>query len=90
MFMVNAKDIVMEYFQYTDHQDWQLARSFLSDNFSYLSPVNSFDRAEPYLKYFERHYQIMGLPKLDVKKVFADGKDVALTKSLILKSCVFE
>ena len=78
MFMANAKDIVIEYFQATDRQDWQSARSYLSDNFSYLSPVNSFDRAEPYLKYFERQYQIRGSTKLDVKKVFADGNDVCV------------
>ena len=41
MFMANAKDIVMEYFQATDHQDWQSARSYLSDNISYSSRVNS-------------------------------------------------
>ena len=74
----SEKDIVIEYFQATDRQDWQSARIYLSDNFSYLSPVNSFDRAEPYLKYFERQYQIKGLTKLDIKKVFADGNDVCI------------
>lgn len=74
----SAKDIVIEYFQATDRQDWQSARGYLSDNFSYLSPVNSFDRPEPYLKYFERQYQIRGLTKIDIKKVFTDGNDVCM------------
>ncbi|MDN5846574.1 MAG: nuclear transport factor 2 family protein [Candidatus Nitrosocosmicus sp.] len=74
----SAKDIIMEYFQAADRQDWQSARGYLSDNLSYVSPVNSFDRAETYLKYFEHQYQIRGLTKLDVKKVFADGNDVCL------------
>jgi hypothetical protein len=74
----SAKDMVMEYFQATDRQDWQSARGYLSDNFSYLSPVNFFDRAESYLKYFERQYQIRGLTKLDIKKVFEDGNDVCV------------
>lgn len=74
----NAKDIVIEYFQATDRQDWQSARGYLSDNFSYVSPVNSFDNAEPYLKYFERQYQIRGLTKLNIKKVFTDGNDVCI------------
>lgn len=73
-----AKDIVIEYFQATDRQYWQSARGYLSDNFSYVSPVNSFDNAEPYLKYFERQYQIRGLTKLNIKKVFADGNDVCI------------
>lgn len=74
----SAKDIVMEYFEATDRQDWQSARGYLSNNFSYISPVNSFDRPEPYLKYFECQYQIRGLTKIDIKKVFTDGNDVCM------------
>ncbi|KAA2283138.1 nuclear transport factor 2 family protein [Candidatus Nitrosocosmicus agrestis] len=77
-FIESSKDIVMEYFQATDNQDWQLARGSLSDNFSYLSPVNSFDNPESYLKYFKRQYQLRGLTKLDIKKVFPDGNDVCI------------
>ena len=47
----SAKEIVMEYVQATEHQDFQSARGYLRDNMTYVSPVNSFDRAEPYLKY---------------------------------------
>ncbi|MGI8834510.1 MAG: hypothetical protein ACR2IS_17970 [Nitrososphaeraceae archaeon] len=46
----------------------------MSDNISYVSPLNSFDRAEPYLKYLEH----VNLPKLDIKKEFADGNDVCI------------
>ncbi len=63
MIMASAKDIVMEYFQATDRQDWQSARSYLSDNFSYLSPVNSFDRAEPLQELLENlivYYKLIG------------------------------
>ena len=74
----SAKNIVMGYFQATEDQDWQLARDYLSDNFSYVSPVNSFDNPESYLKYFERQYQIRGLTKLDFKKVFTEEKDVCI------------
>jgi hypothetical protein len=51
-----------------------LARTYISDNISYVSPLNSFDRAEPYLKYNEH----LKLPPLDIKKVFVDGQDVCL------------
>ena len=47
----SARDIVMEYTQATERQDFQSARGYLKDNVSYVSPLNSFDRAEPYLKY---------------------------------------
>jgi uncharacterized protein YozE (UPF0346 family) len=71
----SAKEIVMEYLQLiTERQDFKSARSYLKDNVSYVSPLNSFDRAEPYLKYNES----LHLPKLDIKKVFADGDDVCI------------
>ena len=49
----SAKEIVMEYTQATERRDFQSARGYLRDNLSYVSPLNSFDRAEPYLKYLE-------------------------------------
>ena len=47
----SAKEIVMEFIEATERQDFQSARGYLKDNVSYVSPLNSFDRAEPYLKY---------------------------------------
>ena len=71
----SAKEIVMEYMQaLIERRDFQSARSYISDNISYVSPLNSFDRAEPYLKYNEH----LKLPKFDTKKVFVDGQDVCL------------
>jgi SnoaL-like domain len=71
----SAKEIVMEYLDLiTERQDFKSARSYLTDNVSYMSPLNSFDRAEPYLKYNES----LHLPKLDIKKVFVDGDDVCI------------
>jgi uncharacterized protein YozE (UPF0346 family) len=71
----SAKEIVMEYLQLiTERQDFKSARSYLKDNVSYVSPLNSFDRAEPYLKYNES----LHLPKLDIKKIFTDGDDVCI------------
>jgi hypothetical protein len=72
---ISAKEIVMEYMQaLIERRDFQSARSYISDNISYVSPLNSFDRAEPYLKYNE----YLKLPPLDIKKVFVDGQDVCL------------
>jgi hypothetical protein len=74
----SARDIVMEFIQATERQDYQSARGYLSDNMSYVSPVNSFDRAEPYLKYNLHLYQTGQLVKFDIKKEFADGNDVCI------------
>jgi hypothetical protein len=76
----SAKDIVIEYLQAAERRDFKSARGYVSDNISYLSPLNSFDRAEPYLKYFES----LDLPKFDIKKIFTDGDDVCLLYEVIL------
>jgi hypothetical protein len=71
----SAKEIVLEYLDLiTERQDFKTARSYVKDNVSYVSPLNSFDSAEPYLKYNES----LHLPKLDIKKVFVDGDDVCI------------
>jgi hypothetical protein len=74
----SAKEIVMEYIQATERQDFQSARGYLKDNVMYVSPVNSFDRADPYLKYNQHLYQTGQLVKLDIKKEFADSNDVCI------------
>ena len=74
----SAKEIVMEFVQATERQDFQSARGYLKDNVSYVSPLNSFDRAEPYLKYNLHLYQTGQLVKFDIKKEFADSNDVCI------------
>ena len=66
----------MEYIQACERRDFKSARSYISDNISYLGPtgLGSFDKAEPYLKYLEH----LNLPKSDIKKVFVDGPDVCV------------
>jgi hypothetical protein len=73
---------VMEFLQAItgEHRDFKTARSYVKDNVSYVSPLNSFDSAEPYLKYNES----LHLPKLDIKKVFTDGDDVCILHETIL------
>jgi hypothetical protein len=79
----SAKEIVMEYLELiTERQDFKSARSYLKDNVSYVSPLNSFDRAEPYLKYFES----LHLPKFDIKKIFTDRDDVCLLYEVVLST----
>jgi hypothetical protein len=74
----SAKDIVTEFIQATERQDFQSARGYLRDNMTYVSPVNSFDRADPYLKYNQHLYQTGQLVKFDIKKEFEDKNDFAI------------
>ena len=74
----SAKDVVMEWMQAVERRDYQSLRGIVSDNISYVGPLNSFDRAEPYLKYLEH----LSLPKFDIKKEFADSNDVCLLYEL--------
>jgi hypothetical protein len=74
----SARDIVMEYTQATERKDFQLARGYLKDNVSYSSPLNSFDRAEPYLKYNLHLYETGQLGKFEIKKEFTDNNDVCI------------
>jgi hypothetical protein len=70
----SAKEIIMEYIQAAERRDFKSARTYLKDDVSYVSPINSFNRADAYLKYFES----LHLPKFDIKKIFSDGDDVCV------------
>jgi hypothetical protein len=74
----SAKEILMEYTQATERLDFQSARGYLRDNLSYVSPLNSFDSAEPYLKYNLHLYETGQLAKFDIKKEFADSNNVCI------------
>ncbi|HYZ94210.1 MAG TPA: nuclear transport factor 2 family protein [Nitrososphaeraceae archaeon] len=78
----SAKDVVMEYLLAAERRDFQSARGYVSDNISYVSPLNSFDRAEPYMKYFEHQVRGVGEPKFDIKKIFADSNDVCILQEI--------
>jgi hypothetical protein len=43
-----------------------------------VSPLNSFDRAESYLKYNLHLYETGQLVKFDIKKEFADSNDFCI------------
>ena len=66
---INPKEIVMEFLDALQRKDFESARNYVSDNVSYIGPLNSFNRAEPYFKYVQH----LNLPKLDIKKVFTEG-----------------
>ena len=68
---INPKEIVLEFLEALNRRDFKSARTYVSDNVSYIAPLNSFNGAEPYFKYVEH----LNLPKLDIKKVFTEGSN---------------
>jgi uncharacterized protein YozE (UPF0346 family) len=83
----SAKEIVMEYTQATEGQDFQSVRGYLKDNVSYVPPLNSFDSAEPYLKYNLHLYKTGQLVKFDIKSSQIATMS-AFSTSGILNLCV--
>jgi limonene-1,2-epoxide hydrolase len=74
----SAKEIVMEFIEALERKDFKTVRSHIGDNISVLAPgpvgVTSFNQAEPFTTYLEH----ANLPKLEIKKEFADSNDVCL------------
>src|SRR5919112_4838846 len=74
----SAKEIVMDFIEALEQKDFKTVRSYISDNISVLAPgpvgVTSFNQAEPFTTYLEH----ANLPKLEIKKEFADSNDVCL------------
>ncbi len=77
-FAKSAQEIVMEFIQALERKDFRTVTSYISDNISVVAPgpveLTSFDQAEPFMKYLEH----ADLPKLEIKKEFADSHDVCL------------
>lgn len=74
----SAKQAVLSFVEALGNQDYESARSFVSDSMSFRGPLASYDSAETYFRDVER----LRLPKFEIKKVFADGNDVCLLYDL--------
>ena len=74
----SAKEIVMEFIGDLERKDFKTVRSYINDNISVLAPgpveLTTFNSAEPFTTYLEH----ANLPKLEIKKEFADSNDVYL------------
>ena len=74
----SAKEIVMEFIEALERKDFKSVRSYISDNISVLAPgpveLTTFNQAEPFVTYLEH----ANLPRLEIKKEFADSNDVCL------------
>jgi hypothetical protein len=80
-FAKGAKEIVMEFIDALERKDFATVRTYISDNISVLAPGpvghTTFNQAEPFATYLER----ANLPKLEIKKEFADSNDICLLRN---------
>jgi len=74
----NAREVVMGFIEVLERKDFKAVRRYTSDNISVLAPGpaehTTFNQAEPFVTYLEH----ANLPKLEIKKEFADSNDVCL------------
>jgi len=77
--VLGAKEAVMSYIKAMGDRDYALARNYLGDNVRVKGPAGeAFRSPDEFLKMMEQqrgHY--------DIKKVFADGRDVCLLYDFI-------
>jgi hypothetical protein len=85
----SAKEIVMEFIEALERKDFKTVRSYISDNISVLAPgpveLTTFNQAESFTTYLEH----ANLPRLEIKKEFADSNDVcpSLRNELYRAAC---
>lgn len=69
----SAKEIVMAFLKSINDQDFRAARSYVTDNLSFVGVLGTRDGSDAYFKDMEQ----MRL-RYDIKKVFVDGNDVCV------------
>ncbi len=82
--MKSAKDIVHQFHTAMGKQDYAAARRLLQDNLSFRGPIDTFDKAEPYLEAVKKLAPIT--ERIDMKKMFADETDVCVLYDLVTKT----
>jgi hypothetical protein len=81
---MNAKDVVMGFQQAMGKGDMTTARGFLADNLSFVGPFDRFSSPEPYLAALKGLAPM--IDRVDMKRMFADGDEVALFYDLVTKT----
>jgi len=81
---MNAEEVVMGFQAAMGKGDMRAARGFLADDLSFVGPFDRFHAAEPYL---EALLQLAPMiERVDMKRMFAEGDDVALFYDLVTKT----
>lgn len=82
--MVSAKDVVMGFQAAMGNDDWAKARTHLADRIDFVGPFDSFTNPDDYLKALQQLHPIV--ERVDMKRMFADGDDVAMFYDLVTNS----
>lgn len=69
----NAKQVVLEFGDAINAEDYQLARTYVSDTLKHVFPFGTHDNADAYFQQLE---QVR--PKFDIHKTVVDGDDVCV------------
>jgi SnoaL-like protein len=73
----NAKEIVLSYIKSLDSQDYDTARTYMSDHLPIKGPGETYNTPEELLKVLRKY-----LGKYNVKKIVAEAEDVCLLYDL--------
>lgn len=82
--MTGAGEVVQGFMQSLGKGDFSSARKFLDDNLSFQGPIDEFQKPEPYLESRKKLHHI--IDRLDMKKIFTDGKDVCVLYDMVTKT----
>jgi len=74
--MPKPHETVLAFQQAIGHKDFTSARKLLQDNLEFRGPIDTFHKADDYLRAIEKLSAIV--EGVDILKVFEDGNDVSL------------
>ncbi len=69
----NVKQVVLDLGEAINAEDFQLARTYITEDMKHIYPLGKEENAESYIKVIERIR-----PKFDIRKIFVDGNDVCV------------
>lgn len=81
---MSAQDVVMGFQAAMGKGDVKAARAFLADNLSFVGPFDRFSSPEPYLAALGQLAPM--IERIDMKRVFSEGDEVALFYDLVTKT----
>lgn len=79
-----AKDVVAGFQAAMGKGDLKAARAFLADNLSFVGPLDRFSSPDPYLAALGQLAPM--IERIDMKRMFAEGEEVALFYDLVTKT----
>src|SRR5262249_6148643 len=80
-FMARAIDIVQGFMGAMGKGDFVAARKHLDDHLSFQGPIETFQKADPYVESLTKLHHI--IERIEMKKMFVDGDDVCLLYDMV-------